>query len=199
MEEKKTRRNICVRRCEHGSYSGCTGRKNFRGRFRLALPEFRLDGTRIVFIAMRKLSLRSFKKNNAACKVSLLEFNKVRARAVSFNYSPIARESTDQIYIYIYIHRGKYEFRQLMIGGRKYRWLFRSIFERNLNISTWFDAQTLCTVIKIQGTTRNVNRTSETIGKLVESGRIRALDRFYSIGIREKRRNIESLHVSRGK
>lgn len=121
MEEKKTRRNICVRRCEHGSYSGCTGRKNFRGRFRLALPEFRLDGTRIVFIAMRKLSLRSFKKNNAACKVSLLEFNKVRARAVSFNYSPIARESTDQIYIYIYIHRGKYEFRQLMIGGRKYR------------------------------------------------------------------------------
>lgn len=61
------------------------------------LPEFRLDETRIVFIAMRKLSPRSFKKNNAACKVSLLEFNKVRARAVSFNYSRIARESTKYI------------------------------------------------------------------------------------------------------
>lgn len=60
------------------------------------LPEFRLE-TRIVFIAMRKLSPRSFKKNNAACKVSLLEFNKVRARAVSFNYSRIARESTKYI------------------------------------------------------------------------------------------------------
>lgn len=60
-------------------------------------PEFRLDETRIVFIAMRKLSPRSFKKNNAACKVSLLEFNKVRARAVSFNYSRIARESTKYI------------------------------------------------------------------------------------------------------
>lgn len=61
------------------------------------LPEFRLDETRIVFIAMRKLSPRSFKKNNAACKVSLLEFNKVRARVVSFNYSRIARESTKYI------------------------------------------------------------------------------------------------------
>lgn len=53
---------------------------------------------------------------------------------------------------------------------------------------------------------RNVDRITETIGKLVESGRSERrgtsirLDRFYSIGIREKRGNIRSrLHVSLGK
>lgn len=99
-----------------------TGEKNFRGRFRdTLLPEFRLDETRIVFIAMRKLSLRSFKKNNAACKVSLLEFNKVRARAVSFNYSRIAPESTDQIYIYTERteRNTANEFHQLMIWRKE--------------------------------------------------------------------------------
>lgn len=56
-------------------------------------------------ISSRRNDERTFspivlKRINAACKVSLpFEFNKVRARAVRFNYSPIARESTDQIYI----------------------------------------------------------------------------------------------------
>lgn len=108
------------------------------------------------------------------------------------------------MYINIYTERSE-EIRISSINDSEER-KHRSIFERNLNIPSPFDAQTLYTVIKIQGTMRNVDRITETIGKLVESGRSEhrgtsiRLNRFYSIGIREKRGNIRSrLHVSLGK
>lgn len=96
-------------------------------------------------ISSRRNDERTFspivlKRINAACKVSLpLEFNKVRARAVRFNYSPIARESTDQIYIYIYVHTERT--REIRISSINYlkeeSYSFSLIyFETNLNIST---------------------------------------------------------------